>query len=476
MPGPGGSAVQALPRRVWLIAAVVALGAFAGQLDTSVVNVGLDTLTRDLGGGGGSAALAAAQWVANGYLLALAVTLPASGWLTRALGPTRLWLGAVTGFTVASALCALAGDLRWLIALRVLQGLFAGLVVPAGLTILGRAVGPDRLGRVMAGLGVAMTLAPTLGPTVGGLLLRVAGWPWLFWVNVPIGLVAVLLGLRHLPRGGAAPGGAGRLDWPGLVLVSAGVPLVVYGATQWGAHGMPATPSVALPLLIGPLALAAFGVRSWRGANPVLDLRLYTIPAFAAAGAATAFTSAVVYGAGLLFPLWFQIARGVDPLDTGLLLIAMSVGNVVALPLTGRLVDRYGGGVVSLCGGVGAVLTTVPFALFDPHVGDGWVQALLLVRGLAVAAAMMPPGASAYRAVTADQLPDATTGVNILMRVGGALGGAILAVVVTGGLPDGVAGAFHAAFWWLTGLSLLGVAAAGWLTAAERRAPMYSTV
>jgi EmrB/QacA subfamily drug resistance transporter len=460
--------VATAPRRVWAVAVVVALGAFTGQLDTSVVSVGLDTLARRLGRG--PADLATAQWVANGYLLALAVSLPASSWLTRALGPTRLWLAALGGFTASSALCALAGDLPWLIALRVVQGLFAGIVVPAGLIILGRAVGVDRLGRVMAGLGAVMTLAPTLGPTVGGALLRVAGWPWLFWINVPIGLVGLALGRRVLPRGGADPSGAGRLDWRGLILVSAGVPLLLYGCTAWGARGTPAAPVAAVPMLLGLLSLTGFGWWASRAPNPILDLRLFAVPAYAAAGAAIAFTSAAVYGAGLLFPLWFQIARGDDPLRTGLLLIAMSVGNIVALPLTGRLVDRYGGGVVCLWGGVGAVLTTVPFAFLNPQVGDGWVQALLLVRGLAVAAAMMPPSVSAYRAVTADQLPDATTGVNILMRMGGALGGAALAVVLTTRLPAGPAGAFHAAFWWLLGISLLGAAAAFWLAAVERRA------
>ncbi|HEY2100251.1 MAG TPA: DHA2 family efflux MFS transporter permease subunit [Pseudonocardia sp.] len=455
----------AIPRSVWRIAAVIAFGAFAGQLDTSVVNVGLDTLARDLG-----ADLSAAQWVANGYLLALAVSLPASGWLTRRFGPARLWLVALAGFTAASALCALAGSVGWLIALWVLQGLFAGLVVPAGLTVIGRAEGPGRLGRVMASLGVVMTVAPTLGPSLGGVLLRFAPWPWLFWVNVPIGVVGVALGLRYLPRGGAAENGGGPLDWFGLLLVSAGVPLLVYGCAGWGGRGTASSPAVAVPLALGVLALLGFGLRSLRGSAPVLDLRLFRIPSFAAAGATTMFASAAMFGAGLLFPLYFQLGRGEDTVTTGLLLISMSVGNVVALPLVGRLVDRFGGGVVCLCGGLGAVATTVPFALLDLHVDNVPVQALLVVRGVAIAAAMMPPTASAYRAVTAEQLPDATTQVNILMRVGGALGSALLAVVLTGGLAHGTGPAFHTSFWWLTGASVLGLGGALWLAVTERRA------
>jgi len=455
---------EKIPRQVWRVAAVIAFGAFTGQLDTSVVNVGLDTVARDLG-----ADLGAAQWIANGYLLALAVSLPASGWLTRRLGPTRLWLLALAGFTLASALCALAGSLGWLIALRVLQGLCAGLVVPAGLTVIGRAVGPGRLGRVMASLGVVMTLAPALGPSVGGLLLQLAPWPWLFWINVPIGVAGLLLGLRHLPKGGAAADGGGPLDRLGLLLVSAGVPLLVYGCAAWGEQGGIATARVAGPLALGMLALVWFSVRGLRQAHPILDLRLFAIPSYAAAGLTTAFTSAAMFGAGLLFPLYFQLGRGEDTLATGLLLISMSIGNVLALPIVGRLTDRFGGGLVSLCGGLASVATTVPFALLDLHAGDVLVQALLVLRGLAIAAAMMPPTVSAYRAVTAGQLPDATTQVNILMRVGGALGGALFAVVLTGALPAGAGPAFHAAFWWLTGASALGLFGAAWLAVTERR-------
>ena len=455
---------EKIPRQVWRVAAVIAFGAFTGQLDTSVVNVGLGTVARDLG-----ADLGAAQWIANGYLLALAVSLPASGWLTRRLGPTRLWLLALAGFTLASALCALAGSLGWLIALRVLQGLCAGLVVPAGLTVIGRAVGPGRLGRVMASLGVVMTLAPALGPSVGGLLLQLAPWPWLFWINVPIGVAGLLLGLRYLPMGGAAADGGGPLDRLGLLLVSAGVPLLVYGCAAWGEQGGTATARVAGPLALGMLALVWFSVRGLRQAHPILDLRLFAIPSYAAAGLTTAFTSAAMFGAGLLFPLYFQLGRGEDTLATGLLLISMSIGNVLALPIVGRLADRFGGGLVSLCGGVASVATTVPFALLDLHAGDVLVQALLVLRGLAIAAAMMPPTVSAYRAVTAGQLPDATTQVNILTRVGGALGGALFAVVLTGALPAGAGPAFHAAFWWLTGASALGLFGAAWLAVTERR-------
>lgn len=442
----------------WRLALVIVFGAFLSGLDASIVAVGLDTIARDL-----DADLATAQWVANGYLLALGVSLPACGWLGRRVGVGRLWLGALAAFTVASGLCALAGDVGWLIALRVLQGLAAGLLIPAGQTILGQAVGPGRLGRVMSILGVAVTTAPALGPIVGGLVVTGASWPWLFLVNLPVGVVGLALGLRYVPRGTSAVGAP--LDVVGLVLLSAGLPALVYGLTLWSA-GDAASPGWAVG---GALALAGYARHARRAAHPVLDLGLFRDRTYSAAVVTSAFTGAALFGAALLFPLFLQLGRGADPLASGVQLLALSVGTVVVLPLSGRLVDRCGGGVVAVAGGLGCVLTTLPFAVLPIDVAGPWVQLLLLLRGAALALAVVPAGTAAYAAVTRAQLPDAATQVNIVQRVGGALGGAVFAVVLSRGLVSGPEPAFHAAFWWLTGASALGLAAALALLRAQRR-------
>jgi EmrB/QacA subfamily drug resistance transporter len=451
-----------IPGDVWRLAMVIASGAFLSGLDASVVNVGLDTVTHSL-----NTDLATAQWVANGYLIALAASLPLCGWLSRRVGVGRLWLACLAAFTLASGACALAGGIGWLVGLRVVQGLAAGLLIPAGQTILGRAVGPERLGRVMATLGIAVTLAPALGPVVGGIVVHFGSWPWLFLVNLPVGVVAFALAVRLVPPGEAEP--AGRLDWLGLVLVSAGLPLVVYGCTRWGEYGWSAA---AGPLGGGLLSLAVFVGYALRRKNPILNLRLYARPAYAAASVTIGFVGAALFGAGLVYPLYFQVGRGADPLTAGLLLISLSVGTVVALPFSGRLVDRYGGGLVSVVGGVGTVLTTLPFALLDVGVAEWVVQALLVLRGAALACIAVPATTSAYQAVTAAQLPDAATQVNILTRVGGALGGAVFAVVLAAQLPAGVDPAFHRVFWLLTAASVLGLVGAVWLARQERKQPV----
>ncbi|GAA3390264.1 MDR family MFS transporter [Cryptosporangium minutisporangium] len=450
-----------IPARVWRLAGVIASGAFLSGLDASVVNVGLDTIGREFG-----TTLGTAQWVATGYLIAFAASLPLCAWLARRVGAGRLWLSCLAAFTLASAACAFAPDAGWLIGLRVVQGLAAGMLIPAGQTILGRAVGPHRLGRVMATLGIAVTLAPTLGPVIGGYLLHVGSWPWLFLVNIPVGVAALWLGLRLVPRG--EPADAGPLDWVGLILLSAGLPLVVYGCTRWGEIGGVGSVGVAVPLAVGVLALVAYGVHASRSASPVLDLSLFRIRAYRAATSAATFVGAALFGAGLLYPLYFQIGRGADPLESGIALISLGIGTSLALPFVGRLVDRFGGGLVGLVGSVATVVTTLPFAVLDVDASEWLVQALLFVRGAALACATVPVVTAAFKAVTPDQLPDATAQVNILNRVGGALGGALFAVVVATSLPRGAEAAFHAAFWWLTAASVLGTVAAAWLAVAER--------
>ncbi|TQS40876.1 multidrug efflux MFS transporter [Cryptosporangium phraense] len=450
-----------MPPETWRLAGIIASGAFLSGLDASIVNVGLDTITTQLG-----TSLSTAQWVANGYLIAMASSLPLCGWTSRRIGAGRLWLACLAAFTLVSVACAFAPTIGWLIALRVVQGLSAGMLIPAGQTALGQAVGPSRLGRVMATLGVAVTLAPALGPVVGGLVIHVGSWPWLFLLNVPVGAAALALGLRFVPRGEA--GDPGRLDRLGLALLSVGLPVLVWGFTRWGEEGAFGRLDVAGPLAIGVAALAAYGVHGRYSASPLLDLRLFRNRAYRAATLTAMFSGAALFGAGLLFALYFQIGRGADPLASGLLLIGASVGTVVALPFTGRLVDRYGGGPLALLGGLVTVVTTVPFALLDLDAGEWIVQVLLFARGAGLAAAVMPVMTSAYKAVTASQLPDAATQVNILSRVGGALGGAIFAVVLASALGRGPEPAFHTAFWWLVGASALGTASAAWLTLAER--------
>ncbi|MEV4773261.1 DHA2 family efflux MFS transporter permease subunit [Micromonospora humida] len=458
----------AVPAPVWWLAVVLASGSVLTGIDTSLVNVGIEVIGRDLG-----ASLTEAQWINSGYLLALAATLPVCGWLSRRIGPGRLWLWSLTGFTLTSASCALARSVDMLVVARVLQGLTGGLLIPAGMAILGQAAGRERMGRVIAVASVPSILAPAFGPIIGALLVDNLSWHWMFLVNVPIGIVGLLLALRVVPRGEA--GRAGRLDLPALLLVALGLPLLTYAVTRATDHGELLAPPVLVPLVAALVALALFVHRSLRADEPLMDLRLARDPVYAAAAGTIVFSGAALFGGLIVMPLYFQLGTGRDIVDTGLLLMAFSLGAAVTFPLAGRLADEHGGGVVALVGLTVVVVGTMPMALLPADPDLVLVEALQVVRGVGLALAGSPVVAAALARVRPDQMSDASSQVNTLSRVGGALGSALCAVVLAGALADAgsdaeVAAAFRVTFRWLTGMALVALVLAARLNRAQRRA------
>ncbi|WP_084515633.1 DHA2 family efflux MFS transporter permease subunit [Nocardia acidivorans] len=453
-----------IPAHVWRTAGVVVFGAIMGMLDTSLVNIGLHTIGADL-----HASLAAIQWVASGYLLALGVSLTVCGWLSRRFGVGRLWLGAMLAFTLTSGLCALAGSAGWLIALRVLQGLAAGVMIPAGQTILGQAAGPRRMGRVMGVVGIAVVGAPAVGPTIGGLMLAHWSWQWLFLINIPLGLIGFALGLRYLPLNPGAP--TQSLDFIGLILAGGGVSAVVYGLSEIGETGSAASLSVWLPVTLGLAAMVGFVTRTVSSARPLLDVRMFTDRVFAAANTASFFAGASMFGVMVLLPLYFQVLHGAGLVGTGVRLIAFGAGGVITLPLGGRLADRFGGGLIAIFGNLAVALTFVPFAFLAVDANPVLVQLLLFAAGVATALAGMPLVSAAYAAVRPDQLADAAAFVNILQRVGGAVGVAAVAVILsraTASAWDAVSG-YQLAFAVIAAVSLIASLASTQLRRHQRR-------
>ena len=444
-----------IPAAVWKIAGVVVFGAVMGMLDTSLVNIGLKTIATDLG-----TDVDSIQWVASAYLIALAVSLPLCGWLTRRLGAGRLWLGALVAFTVTSCLCALAGNVEWLIAMRVLQGLSAGLLLPAGQAILGRAAGPQRMGRVMGVTGIAVVGAPTIGPTVGGLMLDQVSWQWLFLINLPLGLAAFVLGLRTLPLESGTH--QGTIDVVGLLCATIGVSAVVYGLGELGTTGTVTAMSVWLPALVGPCALAVFVRRTRTDPRPLLDLHTFENRTFAAATMASFFTGAAMFGAMFLLPLYFQLVHDDGLVRTGLLLAAYGAGGIIALPYGGRLTDRLGGGVVATLGSVAGVLFVAPFAFLGADANAVLIEVLLFGFGVATALSGIPLISTAYAAVRSDQVADAAALINILQRIGGAVGVAGLAVTLSRAAASDwrLISGFQLAFGVIAATSLLAAAAA----------------
>jgi EmrB/QacA subfamily drug resistance transporter len=474
-----------LPRRVWLIALVVIVGALMSILDTTIVNVALETLRTDL-----DAPLSTIQWVATGYLLALATVIPLTGWAAERFGPKRVWMFAVTGFTITSGLAGLAWSAEALIAVRVLQGLAGGMIMPVGMMTLAQAAGPQRMGRVMGVVGVPMLLAPVLGPVLGGLIVTQGSWRWIFWVNLPVGALGLVLAARFLP--GERAEGERPLDVLGFLLVSPGLAGIVFGLSEVASHGGVEASALA-PLLVGAALLALFVRHALRTGHPLVDLRLLRRPGFAAAAATVFLLGGALFGALLILPLYYQVARGLSPLDAGLLMAPQGLGAAAGMAVGGRLTDRVGGGRVIVVGLVLLSLGTAVFTQIGATTSYWLLGAALVVRGVGLGATMMPAMAAAYSTLDRAAVPRATPMLNTLQRVGGSLGTAVLAVVLqhrlaaelgsrlAGGgraVPAGVraraaeplAHAFAGTYWWAVAFGALALVPAGVLAFVERGA------
>ena len=408
---------------------VVILGAVMTILDTTIVNVAIDALSREF-----KTSLSTIQWVSTGYLLALATVIPLTGWAADRFGTKRLYMVSIALFVAGSALAGAANSAGELIVFRILQGLGGGMVMPAGMTILSQTAGPTRVGRVMSVVGVPMLMGPVIGPVLGGWLVDDVSWRWIFYVNVPIGALALLASFRLLPSDVSAP--HERLDWRGLLLLSPGLTAFVYGLAQTSSSGGLSSAKALIPMLAGLLLIAGFIFNAMRSKFALIDLRLWRHTVMRASSAATFLLPAGMFGAMLLVPLYYQVVRGQSALHAGLLLAPQGLGAALMMPLAGRSVDRRGAGRIALLGV--ALLTggLVGFTQLGATTSFWLLGGLQFVIGLGMGAAMMPSMSAAYQTMVHSQVARATTALNIIMRVGSAVGTALVSVVLTHQLSD----------------------------------------
>jgi EmrB/QacA subfamily drug resistance transporter len=451
---------------VWKVAGVVILGMIMSILDTTIVNVALRTLGHDL-----HSSIAQIQWVVTGYILALAAVIPVTGWAARRYGAKRVYMTSLVLFTAGSALCAVAGSTTSLVLFRVIQGVGGGMLMPVGQLMMAQVAGPKRMGRVMGITAMPAMLAPILGPVVGGAILQNLHWSWIFLVNLPIGVIAFILGWRLLPS--TDSGDAGRLDVVGLGLLSSGATALVYGLSEFGTHSSLTAPIVVWPVVAG---LALVGVFCWhalRVERPLLDVRLYANRIFSAASLTTFGLGAALFGAMILVPLYYQEVRHESVIVTGLLTGPQGLGMLLVMPLSGRFAERFGGGRVALAGVSILCLGTLPLAFVGAHTSVLSISLVLVLRGVGIGFSFMPAMTAAFASLKPKQLSDATPQLNVVQRVGGAIGTAVLAVVLqraSGHAPSisKLAGAFDIAYWWSLGICLLSLIPCVVLLRAER--------
>jgi EmrB/QacA subfamily drug resistance transporter len=411
---------------VLAVALVVVLGAIMSILDVTVVNVALKHLTEDF-----DAPLSTIQWVATGYTLALATVIPVTGWASARFGTKRLYMVSIGLFVAGSALAGMAWSAESLIAFRVLQGLGGGMIMPAGMTILTQAAGAQRVGQVMSIVGIPMLLGPIMGPILGGWLVDDVSWRWIFYINVPIGAVALYLAWRILKKD--RPRTAERLDFLGLLLLSPGLAALIYGLATGAEKNDFARTDVLITAIGGALLVIGFAVHALRKGNdnPLIDLRLFKRRSVAAASGTMVLFACAFFGAMLILPLYYQTVRGESAFTAGLLLAPQGLGAMVTMPIGGKLTDKLGPGKVVLVGLALVVAGVASFAVQLTPDASYWTLGLaLFVMGLGMGMTMMPTMSAAMQTLQHDEVPRASTALNIIQQVAGSIGTAFIAVML----------------------------------------------
>jgi EmrB/QacA subfamily drug resistance transporter len=415
------------------VAMCVVLGAIMSILDVTVVNVAINTLATDF-----DTSLATIQWVSTGYTLALATVIPLTGWGADRFGTKRLYIMSIVLFVAGSVLSGLAWNTGSLIGFRVLQGFGGGMLMPAGMTILTRAAGPQRIGRVMSVIGVPMLLGPVFGPILGGWLVDDFSWRWIFFINIPIGIIALVASLRILPTDVPSPGE--RLDWIGLILLSPSLALIIYGLASSTTGGFEQA-KVIVPIVAGVVLTAIWLWHTLRTHQPLIDLRLFKNKTFSASSATLMLTIISVFGGMLLLPLYLQLVRGESALNTGLLLVPQGLGAMIAMPLAGLLTDKTGVGRIVPSGLVLVGLSFLGLTQLTSTTTYTWLGVLLFVMGAGMGFTMMPVFSGAMQTLRRASIARASTSLNIIQQLGASIGTAVLVVILTAAISARIPGA-----------------------------------
>ncbi|MFF4345043.1 DHA2 family efflux MFS transporter permease subunit [Kitasatospora sp. NPDC001540] len=438
------------PSKAALLTMVIAMaGGFIALLDTTIVNVSMQETTARFGG------LNQVQWVVTAYLLALAAVMPATGWLATRFGTKRVFVAAVALFALGSAGCAAAQSLDQLVAARGLSGAAAGVLTPVSTILLTRGVPREHLGRVQALNGSVMLIGPLLGPTIGGLLVGWGGWSAVYVVNVPFCAVLLAAALRWVRRDAPAEGGARPLDVLGLVSSATATVSTVLAIHEYAEHGARAEAALLVPVGLAVLGAAVFVVRELRAQAPLLDLRLFRIPVYAAAVVNVFCLGFVLYSPMMLIPLYFEDARGESAVATGLLMSTGGLGVVTAAWLSRVLLRRIGGGATVLIGIGLTMLATVPMTGLTGTTAYPLICASLVVRGLGTGLTIVPTMTRAFQSIRQQSIPDASSQLNLTQRIGGALAVAVVTVVLSDSAKAHrgmVPAAFAHTFGWLLGV------------------------
>ncbi|KPV45739.1 hypothetical protein AN477_01065 [Alicyclobacillus ferrooxydans] len=398
--------------------AIIVLGVFMAVLDMGVVNVAIPTMESDL-----HATTNQIQWVLTAYMLVIGVLVPISGWMADRFGAKKLFLFSLFMFTLGSALCGMAWNVGSIIGFRVVQALGGGFMMPVAMAMIYRIFPPDRRGLVMGVFGVAIMAAPAFGPALSGYLVEYSSWRLIFYINVPIGIIALLLGATMMHEFSHEV--KNKLDIWGFMLSTVGFFSLLYGfnnVPDHGWHSLLVTGFVAL----GVICLILLVIVELTTKSPIIELRVLKNYMFSMSLVISSIINTALFVGIFLLPLYLQNILGLSAVRTGLFMTPAALASAVVMPISGRLFDRIGARPLALIGLLFVTVASFGFTSMTTDSGTGHIQWLYIIRSIGMGMTMMPIMTAGMNTVKREWVSQGTAMTNTVRQVASSLGTAIL--------------------------------------------------
>jgi DHA2 family multidrug resistance protein len=432
--GPAAAA-PAITLRQWAVILTASIGAMLEIIDTSITNVALVHIQASLG-----ATLAEVGWVVTGYAMASVVMIPLSEWLSERFGQRSYFVFCLMGFTAASVACGLAPTLPALVLARILQGLLGGGLLPKAQAILFQAVPRERQAAAQAAFGIVVLAGPALGPTLGGWLTDGLGWRWIFFINLPFGILTVLLALAFLPpdqartwaddRGRPLEGARHGVDWIGIGLLAAGLGSLQLVLEQGHQYDWFENVGIRSLSLLAAVSLPAFVVWELRRRHPAVDLRVLRHRSLAAGSVFSLVLGMGLYGTVFVVPIFAQSVLHYTATQTGLLMLPGALASAVTMAVMGRLVTRFDPRLLIAAGAVAMVGTMVQLAAIGPDTGEDSLFWPLILRGVTTVTMFLPLSLATLGPLPREQVGAGSGFYNLTRQLGGTFGIAVLTVLL----------------------------------------------
>lgn len=416
---------SALPKSIINQAWIIVLGAIAPMLDSTMVNIAINNLAKSF-----NSSLSTIQWLVTGYLLAMVIAVPFTGWLNDKIGGKTVFLCAEVLFGAASLCAAISGNIGILIGFRFVQGFSAGLITPLLTTLLVDVAGAGAMGRLMAIVGLPIMLGPIIGPVIGGLIVQYLNWRWIFFINIPVAIIASLLIWFKLPTIKAKKPDA-KFDWLGVTLLSGMSASIVYGIVQASSKTSFTNSTTLTYLATGLVLMIGYAVyAAFRKQDAVVPLSLFKHLNFSGSMIGLFFAGVATNGPMLLLPLFFQNLRNQSVAIAGLSLIPQGIGMLLSRPFVGRLIDSIGARFVIIVGLIVTLIGSIPFIYFDQNTNYWLLMHVLFIRGIGAGAIITPLMTDSFVGVDRQLSGQVSIATRTMQNIGGAFGSAMLATIV----------------------------------------------